>query len=884
MPVTNTVAGLNQTIGLLQAILNEIRNDKTVQPATVSTVMSSNNTTTTTSQTNINDNTDLSLSKNSLSGISNSVSVIKTIANKETIQAIKSFAELGLVMKGFRKVFTELINTINYIDELKVNEEKTKSFDKILTTLNNSIKMIPTLILSLIGIVVAASLIGVIAPLAWKQILIGFGVISGIVLGAALILKIASTMLGNITFVETKDDKNKNLSAMPQEIANIIKIFLGFAGMILVATIVGVMVQTFGTQILTGMKTIAVIIAATIGILYIVSLIKPTLKDNMLALGLLIACLYATSLQIVVAWGVGELTIRHFGMIMLGFTMMTGIIAAITGILHLIDFATTKITSGKDIKKIFIDIALLSGILLASSLLILVSWGVGELTIRHFGMIMLGFTMMTGIIAAITGLLFVIGKLASNDKVKIALTTGAAVIGATTLLLGMLTSVIMKIVKLTERVKGEGGVGWNNVWQSILSIAGIVSSFTVLFGAIGVVAGAIGWVLLAAIPTIMSVTMILDKIVDVTLKILKTNKKIGDADISKIGKNIVNAFKSFATTLVSGFEEIGRVKGKFVRYAHRLTKMIDPVMKFVEMIKTFAGDKNTVTLLSGEKVNLDKISTNIALMFSQFANHLSIGYDSIDIGLFGGEGTKANKLNKMIDPISKFINILSNIKITKSGDKITNVEVKDENGKFIKVDNPTELFSNISTLLKQFADGVKLPNVSKTNTESFTSAIDAIQKSIDALKDGNSAVSESASAIGKLTKSFKEIDDIIVNNEKKRLDSINKYKESIQALSDELNKVVENLKEIKDNSKLTVAATQTVSQNIISNGTIKDNNKQNTNVSTTLQNQNKNISTNDNNFDFDKFEQRLLNALGNNTIRVKFNNSTEDLIGELQVI
>ena len=259
--VNDAIGGFNQTIQLLKLILDEIRNDnKTVQPKSVNALSSNVIKDNSSSQ---NDNSMKELSSNSLKNANTLSSVVKTISNKDTITGLRNFSALGILMKPFSKVFKTLVDTINYIDELNVDENKVKSFETIIKSVQSTVNMIPQLILSLVGIFAAVAVIGVLAPLAMEQIAIGFGAISAILVATALIIKLCSVITGSNTLININLSGNdKNTYTTIGAVKDMVFVLLSLSSLIVIAAGIGFLAQYAWPQIGYGFGAIAAVVGA----------------------------------------------------------------------------------------------------------------------------------------------------------------------------------------------------------------------------------------------------------------------------------------------------------------------------------------------------------------------------------------------------------------------------------------------------------------------------------------------------------------------------------------------------------------------------------------------------------------------------------------------
>ena len=989
--VNDAIGGFNQTIQLLKLILDEIRNDnKTVQPKSVNTL--SSNVIKDNSSSQI-DNSTKELSSNSLKNANILSSVVKTISNKDTITGLRNFSALGILMKPFSKVFKTLVDTINYIDELNVDENKVKSFETIIKSVQSTVNMIPQLILSLVGIFAAVAVIGVLAPLAMKQIVIGFGAISAILVATALIIKLCSVITGSNTLININLSGNdKNTYTTIGAVKDMVFVLLSLSSLIIIAASIGFLAQYAWPQILIGFTAIAAVVGAVAALIILCASVSrgasvaagegwrgqiasfinsDAVKTGVMTKSVetIVVSLLSMSLLIVIAAAVGALAEVALNKILKGF-------AAIGSVLVIVGFtlwglsALAKKTDPKQMLAISAALLAITVTFLAMSVLVIIAAGVGTIVQDKFGIIMAAVGTMALIIFAFTWLVGAVGALA--DVLKGIFKDGLIILASITGIVLALAITIGVIANVTSKVENVGG--WGKMWATIGSMAGVVGAFGVLAAAIGALVGTnfIGPVILAAgIAGVAAITSMMTLIADAIIKIINVGEKVGDADIVTIGDKIVSAFISFSSTLINGFDELpsasrkmkksskilydmldpvmkfadmlvkfigdgttislidlsgnetnkvnlatisNNIVGAFVSFSNSLVKgfdekgeiatnkmkksakrisaMLDPIQKYVEMISMFAKDENTLTLFSGEfddagekytpknSVNIVDIGNNIVKAFSNFAATLVSGFGKIDVD--GKVKREAERVGAMLDPIANFVRILASdihVELDTTGTNVTSIKMKDSSGNEVTAVNPSTTFKGIALLIKNFGEifNTELDNKKINIPKNLNDVILNVNNIISTLNDGSNTLSNSANSFEIASKQLNSFDDILIKNDKKRNDAINKYRQSIKELTTEIEKATDALTKMQDKSSININTAPTPpyanperrQQPIITH--------ENVNTSQQANNQ-------QNNFDFAEFEKHIINALGSNTIRVKFNDSIEELIGELQIV
>ena len=786
--ITNTVQGLNETIGLLKQILGAVQKDnkkqseskggeKNVQAKDISSSA-------------------VLLSKIDKKGSENIKSVIlafeplnkmndklgekakeianaiKVLSSKEIVEGLKSYESLSPKIIGNTFNVIDVILTQIEIISKKHNTKTIKDFSNTLKMLSKSLKEITLTMFLLSAFIVVAAMVGVIAIFAWKYILVGFTTIVA-----------TSLLLIAISFIV------KKIASISEEIIvsaiRVIFIIYAMASIVIVSSLVGALAIFAWKQILIGFTTI---VGVVFGILLVMSVIKvAVLGLKMLALKVggknflrhliggangmimpenvrdILFVIASMALIPVVSALVGLIAINYFGLIAAGFGTISGMIFVVLGIIKILEGIKgieKGIETAKTIAILMLTLAVVVFAIVAISLFVEKS-GVGWESV-------LGVTTMMGLLLLGVGLLLkLVGTIKPNVKSLIAMALIIAV-------LVVLTLVLFAIVTLTQKVQEIGG--WGEIFITLAAMAGFVFAVALLMAAIGgimmipyvapaimmggvvilgisaviiVLGGALflvanlsqkieeigGWEkiyetisglplfvfgvagLMAAIgalvanpimPIVMAVgaaTLVLISGIAVILcgvikEIIDAGKKASELGIDKIpeiAKQMALTLTSFVTTIVTELKKVSIYNVKKIgRMMKPISNVINTCSNFMDMISSFSTedcgpnelrsvyyDSDTGKYKKGPKSNIVAVGKMIGLSFGSFVDTITK-----EIEDFSGKSKKAlKKLKKsgivdIINACSSFVKMISSIS---SGEKgVLAIYETDSEGNFKK--------------------------------------------------------------------------------------------------------------------------------------------------------------------------------------------------------
>lgn len=317
-------------------------------------------------------------------------------------------------------------------------------------------------------------------------------------------------------------------------------------------------------------------------------------------------------------------------------------------------------------------------------------------------------------------------------------------------------SVINRIINLQE-IMDKSGIDERHIRNTVSTIktiindlVGMVSSLSLgnstgPFGRLRDGISVIGKssVLSVLMLNIASITKALNSIAQITTpdgrRIRPTRVVNGElvagepVDIVRSGQTIIAVVRDFANLITQAFTNIrNRDMSKATRAMKSIGTMLTPISDFAKMLSTFNTGKNgtlhTVTIQENGKVvtepdiNVSEVASTIAGTITVFASTLFSSenaqlWENITSG--GGlfRKSKAEKsmgiLGKVIEPITSFVDTVSNFNTDASG----NITVTDESGKQ-KVINLSAVASTIANAITVFASNISNIDFTRSDTKS----------------------------------------------------------------------------------------------------------------------------------------------------------------------
>lgn len=1026
MAVTNTVQGLNCVIDLLKNILDATKSndDKAVQPKDISTT-----TKTAANIVNaapqINGLSQLnSVSKSTENSAHVYANVINIITSKDVISGINKLILLnkGGMLKHLDSIMETIINAINKIDDLKVSPQQAKTFATVLNTIGSVVQTMTNVIKSLGNVMLSAAGLGLLFIVAWPLILVGFAGITLTMLGVLSIVKFMTFIQGILfgTNIAGAVNPGKGITSGIQVLLfkQMVEIFLSLSVIILVAAGVGLLSQYAFKQILIGFGVITLVIGAILvltafikyAVQYIMGMTKGVgrssgnlgflsagdkkgMMTTMMSVGVIAAMtviMFAIAGLIVIAATLGLLAQIAWKQILIGFGAISLVIVAIVGIMWGIKKAVDWIMKDKtsignvmgvgnsmELLKTVGSVALLVVTMLAISLLVIVSAAVGAIAMEYYTQIGAGVAAIGIMLVGVMIILRALSNMTRNINIKQTLKS----IGLLSLLIVVIsmTSLVMIVIAKVATAVNDAG-GWGNVWTVLANVAGVIVSMSVLIIAIGaltkipgidaiiytglgIIAGislvlfvlskairnfvdtailigeakdknafdgiiwasakiglAISAMTTALMPAAaMSMSLIpalipLNLLMSTISKFVNIISRVGNdpnfitpvqldengniistgekANIGQIAQNIANSFKIFIETLVPAFDDISmRGVRRMARSAKKLNKILDPISKFADIISKIGNDPNFIAMIDTKELDSNgetkvtkhvkvlEISKNISSAFSTFVSTLALELENIETS----NVKKFKKLAKgegIIGLISGFMEIFTKYRVSDDGKTLY---TKDDNGKEIPntissvgiakmiKDLNTEFGKIEYGKIQEFAEDFADINIS-------SSSIWSILNTVEMFNENESTLEKNTANIKLFTEEWTKLDNIMFKDSDKKLQALREYKKVMEELRDVLKTMSESTEKIS-NMKL-----PGVPDNLHNDApsSYKNVPQQPQTIVTAVDAQNNN-AINNNSFNPSDIADAIKTGLSGSVVKFTFNDSTEDFIADMML-
>lgn len=748
--VTNSIQGLNETIGLLKQILNVVGktdnkkggDDKSIQMKDLSSVA-------------ILSEIDKKGSENiknviiaiaPLDKMSNKigekakgiVEAIKTLSAKDIVNGLKQYENISpKIIRNVFGVIQSIFIGINDISK-KVKTKDIKEFANTMKVLTETLKTTTITLYLIASFVLVAALVGVVAFFAWKSILLGFATI---VVTVGLIV--------GLTFL-----MNKAAKIVDENIRSIAMVIIGLyaiSGLVVVSALVGLLAIVAWKQILIGFTTI---VGVVVGILMVLSAIK--MVNNLIKLvsfkmsggelnlfrhllggdmqmpkdveGLL-KVLIGISLLPLVSALVGIIAINHFGIIMIGFGI---ILTILTAVLHIMKSIGNLGKYNKNTMNTLLGVA---GLMIALSVTVAILVGIAIL-IKEKGVswteLIQVTSMMTMMMFGTNILLKTISKIKPSKK-------GIAILAGVAAILLSLTFVVSQLVKLSNEANE---VGWGNVWQTVLQMTLIIGGISLLMIGVGLLCSnpivlsaiAIGGAILLGVS---GVTLLLSAAVKSIIEAGKEAQEIGIDKIPEISAKMAKALTSFLTVIANELSFEVLAKSSLIGVLMKpIGNIINLCSQFMDMISAFSTEECLENELRpvyyderkgeyklGKKINVVNVGHSIGAAFGGFISALN---ENLKI-FTENEVKKFKLLSKsgivsIIDSCSSFVKMISGIVGSKEG--TLSYYLTDSNGNFVQ-----------DSKGKYIEKSVNLVNVASTICNGFGTFITTLADKLAELSD-----------------------------------------------------------------------------------------------------------------------------------------------------
>ena len=627
---------------------------------------------------------------------------IKILTNKDIVEGLKRCQSIS--DKSISSAFITIYKVMDYISNIarRINTKRIRDFANTIKMLTKAIKRTIMSLYMIAGLVLVAAIVGIIAIYAWKFILAGFTAILAtalLIVGISFILKKISAMSKN----------------MIKDVLKITYAVYALASIVLVSVVVGLLAVYCWELILIGFATIVAIVFGILLVLSIIRVISAGLKMLTMKIGgiKMFRHLFADGVLPEMPKEVGDIIklILAIGMIpiisvIVGFiaincleTMIYGFIAIaimLTVIVLIMNIVGGMAKATEYTQKALMGVAIL---LLALAVVVLIMVGVTMLIKKYklgWNDLLKSMAMMTLLILGAALLIKVTGRLGKPSLKSI------LVLGMVGLIIVALTFVVKKLIDITK-VAEE--IGWNKVWKTIGNMGLIVTALTAFMMGIGFlamlplvgVAIAIGG---AMVLGVAGVAYALAQAIKAIVDAAKAADEYGIDKIPGIASKMATTLTSFLNTIADELSGTTIWKAALIGWLIRpIGNVVNICSKFIDMVTSFSTedcgpnevrtvyfDEKTSEYKLGKKVDLVKVGTQIASSFSKFVMILANNLEG-----FKGKHKRALKrvtkcgIVDIVNACSNFVEMISGFADGKDG-SIAIYET-DENGNLIKEGN-----------------------------------------------------------------------------------------------------------------------------------------------------------------------------------------------------
>ena len=959
---TNAVQGLNQTIDLLQRILTAVESgnasSRAASPRNLSTTLRTATATGTISAVNgvgaaVSSLSPLSkIGKKTVASADDMATVIKTVSSKEVIGGVMRLGAARPFMGLFAGSMKLLVEAINVISSLRVTQKKIQSFSKAMSSLEKDVvKPLTRLLMSLPILILVCGAIGFLAKGTFKTIMIGFGVL-------ALIGTMTVALLIGLNFavawaskISGKSITSKSKSGVPPVVNDMLAIMLSFTGILLLSGLVGMLGKRHFKTIMSGFWMIAkigmIVGAILIGFNLVMGIVKMissasligSLSKNKTGITVpgvkdMAIIMLSFAAMILIATGVGLLVRKNFLTITLGLQMIGLIAIGMTVVMAVLGLIGKHVGQGlKDVAHsmlmISLSLLIITGVIYAITHVAKQMNAVGKESVLDTISIVTKMLMRVALLAM--GLML-LSTIVPDASIKLVIGVMAVVTVAMLAMVGCLFAIIKVAEKIADYKKANDG---KDPFEVVSSIAPSIAKMILILGGSLALAYTISPLLTFHILALGKLVNVISKFVDLVSKYEADGENItpvfyndgvitkgAKVNIIQVATNIASALGKFVSTLVTELDDVSvRDVKKMAKIGERLGKLVKPVSSFVNMVKDFSADGKNVNIhrydkngniIRTDSVNMELVATNISTAFSVFAKMMDKTLDDIDIDYWAAR--QGERLGKLVNPISTFIDCLSKINITGEGDDLTIETMID--GKKVST-KPITTITHIGTIYSKFAKTFESIDTDKGlfGTSKFTDNVEAMAEMFENLSSvkfndmdqifsknipadvnspwkminslykvsgtNQSVIEYNTVKINAFTEAFDNLCDSLFKNEREFRNTIKNYTESVTELADRLNDVVDNLSKM-NNTNISVNANGNINTETSSTGIF---NRITGSSNTNTVNDSSMVNTHTSQFDMDELSERIASSLKsaiNGNIRISFNDAREEIIAVLQ--
>ena len=703
--ISNTVQGLNETVGLLKQILKAVSGDgkkgaDAKDVATTSNVLNGlDESGAKTMGVIVSSLESLDKIKEDTGEKAKSLAeAIKILSSKEVIDGLKQYNGIsGKLGANIAQIFISLGKAFDEIDG-GINLGRIKRFAMVLNSLTRVLNRGVRVMYKIAFFVLVCVAVGYIATIAWKQIMIGFVTIAAIALGIVGISYILSLI-------------SKSSPEIYKAVSGVVMSVMAFALVVAVCVVVGFIAQLAWEQILIGFVTIAAIALGIVALSYIISLTATLEQPTRTSVTFVIMTAFSLALMVAVCALVGLLAVEAWQYILIGFGTIVAIAVALVAVVMVIGMMVKLLRMGsfKEALGTFIgaerimpesvkDILLVA---LSVTLVPLACVAIGWVAINNQEFIWTGFAILTGVVLGLVGLLKFMGN-AAKQSMRVQVSVKSLIIT-----IGAVVAVVFSIIKLAQMLNKES-IPIPQVLLVTAMMGLMMLGFNMLLKTIGKMKvnpkGTI--TVLAVVAVVMVMVYMISSIADVVKKV----QEVGGwgeifLAIASMGGVIVAmmAFAGVIGVLVSitilGVPIVAILLGVGLA---TITAVALATMAVGNAIKTIA---NAVKECNDAGISLDDlptIGTKMGNGLAEFAFNLIDKLSELSLWTVIKVGIMMRPISKMVNVCSQFLKMISSFSTEDcTADELRPVFYNEEKGTF------------------DVAPKINLPNIGKAIGQGF---------------------------------------------------------------------------------------------------------------------------------------------------------------------
>ena len=552
------------------------------------------------------------------------------------------------------------------IQAAKIDKETTRSIKDFMSGIN----LMVSAMYKAAGLIAICIGLGLLIKLGGKEILLNGLIVLGSVIGAMMLI-IAITGLAGYLLKEVGA-----LNALKD-----IMIFT-FATLALVAICVGLGFVVTDPKVKNAMVNGLIVLAGVLVVMIVligIAWIASTLIKNVGGVKVLVPLIvfaFGTMGFIFVARYLGDMVKEHYDSILWGVGATMAVMLALIGIAALASML--KQTALKGVMALaavelvaFGATLILGGVMLLANRAKEIGWDNIIYTLLSMGGVILEFGILAGVAS------FVLPEIL----------LGSIAIAAIELLAIGATHMMGKIMDMIK-VKEDYGFDWGTIFLAVTSMGGLMAEF-------GVMAGLMSLLLIPialATPAVLMVASFAWKMINIIKAVSDLTNSINEAGGFDVVKKtvtehmpqIIGAFKkeNFDLPLsVWDMMQIGTRLSMFSTLTGSLVKATVGIAKIARVagvitdkgeLRPFYGLNDKGEPIYGQPVDMEKTAKLICDVISTFVTELNFGFEDV-YSMFNTSIITA-LLGKMVEPISKFVDMLTMYKAGAETDTLIKIK------------------------------------------------------------------------------------------------------------------------------------------------------------------------------------------------------------------